>query len=243
MSGIKPPKAWLEILQDARKVTVMTGAGMSAESGIATFRDPQSGLWARYRPEELASPEAFVAQPGRVWQWYQWRRKQIRASQPHAGHHALAELVSRNGWSLITQNVDGLHQRTGLEPIEFHGNIWREYCHECGQAHDEAPWPGETPATCQCGGLFRPAVVWFGESIPSAALDKSIMACDCEVFLLIGTSSLVYPAAALSAEAARDGAQVLVMNPEQTPAVAAAHWQTRASEGLVALRQALVDSA
>lgn len=243
MSGIKTPKDWLDALQGTRKVTVMTGAGMSAESGIATFRDPQSGLWARFRPEELASPEAFEANPERVWQWYQWRREQIRASQPHAGHLALAELVSRKGWSLITQNVDGLHQRTGLKPIEFHGNIWREHCHLCGQDHSEAPWPGESPATCECGGQFRPSVVWFSETIPPASLQASIEACDCDAFLLIGTSSLVYPAAGLSSEAARRGARVLVMNPEQTPAPATSHWQVKASGGLAELAQALADSA
>jgi NAD-dependent deacetylase len=207
-------------LRRARHVAVLTGSGVSAESGIPTFREPQGGLWARYRPEDLAAPEAFERDPDLVWQWYQWRRSLIRAARPNPGHLALAaleRLVPR--MSLVTQNVDGLHQQAGSRGvIEFHGNIHRNRCSvehtPVAIAEPELPRAPRCPA---CGARVRPDVVWFGEAVPRAALASATFAAnDCDVYMAIGTSGVVQPAAALFMLARDRGALVLEINPQET---------------------------
>lgn len=207
-------------LAAARHVCVLTGAGISAESGIPTFRDALTGLWASFRPEELATPEAFERDPGFVWKWYEWRRELIRQAQPNAGHRALAELARRGPrLTLVTQNVDGLHQRAGSEEvIEYHGNILRDRCvveQVTSERSREAG--GELPRCASCGGLLRPDVVWFGEMIPRAAmLQAEAAAAGCDLFLSVGTSSLVYPAASLAEVALARGVPVIEINPNPT---------------------------
>lgn len=212
------PDALVAALRDARHVCVLTGAGVSAESGVPTFRDAQDGLWADYDPQDLATPEAFLADPALIWRWYRWRRGLVAEAEPNPGHHAimkLAELVPR--LTLITQNVDNLHQRAGSTGIiEFHGNLFEDRCFADGTlaVGDDAL---DVPTCPDCGGNLRPGVVWFGEAIPEQALNESCAAAsDCDVFLSVGTSSLVYPAAGL-AELAREGhALVAEINPNQT---------------------------
>jgi NAD-dependent deacetylase len=200
---------------------VLTGAGVSAESGVPTFRDTQTGLWASYRPEDLATPEAFAHDPEMVWRWYAWRRELLANVQPNPGHSALAQLQDRlSGFTLITQNVDGLHQRAGSRNvIEYHGNITRTIC-------SAKPCPGlwevgderEPPACPLCGELLRPDVVWFGEAIPAAAMQDSAKAvASCDLFLSVGTSAVVYPAAGMAAQAAAAGAVTAEINLEATP--------------------------
>lgn len=211
-------------LRQARHVTVLTGAGMSAESGIPTFRDAQTGIWERYRPEELATPEAFAANPGRVWQWYEERRKAVRAASPHAGHQALvilAELVP--GLSLVTQNVDGLHQLAGSRNVtELHGNILRSKCHISGRPIS-AEWLADSsqippPSPYVNRGYARPDVVWFGEMLPQEALEAAMEAAAlCDFCLSVGTTSLVQPAASLPLMALEHGASLVEINPQETP--------------------------
>ena len=212
------PHALTAALRDARHVCVLTGAGVSAESGVPTFREAQDGLWAKYRPEELATPEAFLADPVLVWRWYRWRRDMVADARPNAGHLALArlaDLVPR--LTLVTQNVDNLHQRAGNRGvIEFHGNIFADRCFNDGslQVADEGT---AAPVCPDCGGHLRPGVVWFGEAIPEDALDRSCAAAaDCDVFLSVGTSSLVYPAAGLADVAQQNGAVTVEVNPNPT---------------------------
>jgi len=207
-------------LRDAARVVFFTGAGVSAESGIPTFRDAQTGLWARYRPEELASPEGFRADPRIVWEWYAWRREKCLAAAPNPAHRAIAELERRlPGVTLITQNVDGLHQRAGSPvPLELHGNLHRLKCFRCEA--DGGDWPETLDSLphCACGGLLRPAVVWFGENLPAEVLARADEASlQAELFFSIGTSSLVYPAADLPFLAKRRGAFVVEINPQPTP--------------------------
>lgn len=216
------------ILHEARHICVLTGAGISAESGIPTFRDAQQGLWADYDPMQLATPEGFEQDPELVWGWYESRREQVSRSQPNPGHHALVELVRLvPRLTLVTQNVDGLHQLAGSEGvIEYHGNILRDRCtREQLPSERRADTGGETlPRCARCGALLRPDVVWFGEMIPSAALLASeAAAADCDVFLSVGTSSLVYPAAALATSAVLAGARVIEVNPNPTDLTARAH--------------------
>jgi NAD-dependent deacetylase len=201
-------------LRSARHVAVLTGAGVSAESGIPTFRDAQTGLWARYSPEELATPAAFRRNPQLVWEWYAWRRELVARAAPNPGHYALAELERLAPLvTLITQNVDGLHQRAGsAAPIELHGNIGRVICSAEGVA--VAAWGDELPPRCpRCGAYLRPDVVWFGELLPAAALAAAVRAAgDCDLFLSVGTSGMVEPAASLPQVALRAGATVAVIN-------------------------------
>jgi NAD-dependent deacetylase len=210
-----------EALRGARHVCVLTGAGISAESGIPTFRDALTGLWSKFRPEELATPEAFDRDPETVWSWYEWRRELIRNVQPNAGHFALAELVLRvPRLTLVTQNVDGLHQRAGSpDVLEYHGNILRDRCtleRVVADRSEDAPRTG-LPRCAACGGLLRPDVVWFGEAIPSGPMMLAAAAAeDCDVFLSIGTSALVYPAAGLAEVALRRRATVIEVNPNST---------------------------
>ena len=205
-------------LRDARHVCVLTGAGISAESGVPTFRDAQTGLWAKFDPHELATPEAFFQDPALVWRWYRWRRDLVARAEPNPGHLALASLagiVPR--LTLVTQNVDGLHQRAGSKDvIEFHGNLFEDRCSVENCIVDGGS-DSEVPKCPACGGHVRPGVVWFGESIPERALNESFAAAaDCDVFLSVGTSSLVYPAAGLAELAGEADAIVAEINPQPT---------------------------
>ena len=197
---------------------VLTGAGVSAESGVPTFREAQTGLWEKYDPMELATPEAFERDPELVWRWYRWRRDLVSKAAPNAGHRALAEMQSFvPRLTLVTQNVDGLHQRAGSrDVIEFHGNIFAERCFADGRI--VATETAEGLPTCpDCGAYLRPGVVWFGEAIPEEALHASFAAAaDCDVFMSVGTSSLVYPAAGLAGIAREAGAVTIEVNPSPT---------------------------
>jgi len=214
-----------DVLAGARSIVVLTGAGISAESGIPTFRDAMTGLWARFRPEDLATPEAFRRDPRTVWEWYAWRRARVAEARPNAGHLALARLerVTQDrgaSFLLVTQNVDGLHAVAGSRRlVELHGNIRRVKCFASG--HPAETWPGDgpvPPACAHCGSALRPDVVWFGEALPSAALEAAgEAALRCDVFLSVGTSGLVEPAASLPFTALAAGAQVIEVNPDATP--------------------------
>lgn len=203
----------------ADHIAVLTGAGISAESGIPTFRGA-GGLWRNFRPEDLATPEAFARDPGLVWEWYDWRRGRIAAAQPNAGHLAIARLAGRKRVTLVTQNVDGLHSRAGSKDvIEFHGNIWRTRCLQCRRVtvDERVPLP-ELPPRCACGGLVRPDVVWFGEMIPPHLLEAAFAAVEvCDLLLVVGTSMIVYPAASLAEVALMKGTPVIEVNVERTP--------------------------
>lgn len=220
-------------LSRAASVCVLTGAGMSAESGIPTFRDALSGLWSRFDPARLASVEGFRADPGLVWDWYAERRAGVRAAQPNAGHLALARYAARRPGvlTLVTQNVDDLHQRAGLaDTIRLHGDILQDrWLEPCGRACDPAQAsPGRPPRCAQCGGLVRPGVVWFGEMLPASALAAAEHAARaCEVMLVVGTSGAVWPAAGLAAAARRAGAHVAIVNPSASEIDAEAHVRLR----------------
>lgn len=211
----------VELLQSKPATLVVTGAGVSAESGIPTFRDAMSGMWARYRPEELATPEGFRRDPALVWEWYEWRREMVSSAQPNPGHHALARLQHLNPTTrLVTQNVDGLHQRAGSNSVtELHGNLFSNRCLDDGEAVDENSWrPGKPPRCPRCGGPVRPGVVWFGEMLPADAIEGAQRAAaQCDLFFSIGTSSVVYPAAQLAQIASDSGAVIVEINPDPTP--------------------------
>ncbi|MBI3406520.1 MAG: NAD-dependent deacylase [Acidobacteria bacterium] len=208
-----------EWLAAAERVAVLTGAGISAESGLPTFRGP-NGLWRNHRPETLATPQAFHRDPKLVWEWYDWRRTVHAKCEPNAGHHALAELEARkSAFTLITQNVDSLHERAGSRRVvHLHGRLWRVRCLNCGKEEENREVPlKQIPPLCDCSGMLRPDVVWFGESLPKSALEESIDAArHAEIFLVVGTSSVVYPAAALPKYALDKGACVIEINPEPT---------------------------
>jgi NAD-dependent deacetylase len=218
-------------------VCVLTGAGISAESGVPTFRDAQTGLWAKFSPEELATPQAFASDPARIWQWYEWRRELVRQAQPNAGHRALAELATQvAGFTLVTQNVDGLHQRAGSPGvIEYHGNLMRDRCAAEGIAAERAPLSiSGLPECARCGELLRPDVVWFGEPIPrEALLQADAAAADCDVFMSIGTAAVVYPAAGLAQRALQAGATLLEINTEATDLSPLAHVTLRGPSGVL----------
>jgi NAD-dependent deacetylase len=214
------PAALRRIMRRAKNVVVITGAGVSAESGVPTFRDAQTGLWASYDPAELATPEAFQRNPRLVWEWYAWRRELIADCQPNPAHFALARLEQHvPNFTLITQNVDGFHHLAGSKHIlELHGNLGRTKCflHE----HLVLRWDdGEIPPTCpHCGSLCRPDVVWFGENLPYDKLMAAWEAVEhADVTLSIGTSSVVYPAAQLPLATLQAGGIVVEINPTATP--------------------------
>ncbi len=201
-------------------VVVLTGAGVSAESGVPTFRGPE-GLWRTFRPEDLATPEAFARDPVLVWEWYDWRRQRIANCRPNPAHRVLAEMeAALPDFTLITQNVDGLHQAAGSRRVlELHGNIWRVRCTRCGRVGEDrrVPLP-EIPPRCACGGLLRPDVVWFGEPLPPAVLEEAWeAAARCRWMLVVGTSALVQPAASLPVVARRSGARLIEVNVSDTP--------------------------
>lgn len=233
--GIELPPGAVESLRRSRHVLVLTGSGVSAESGVPTFREARSGLWEAFDPQQLATPEAFVRDPELVWRWYRWRRDLVSSVEPNAGHFALAaleNLVSR--LTLITQNVDGLHQKAGSgDVVEFHGNLFETRCFVEGTVSEQDD--GSPAPRCKdCGGHLRPGVVWFGESIPAAALDIAARAAsECDVFLSIGTSSLVWPAAGLAEAAASNGATLIEINIDATPMSAGSQFVIRGKSGEV----------
>jgi NAD-dependent deacetylase len=202
----------------ARRVVVSTGAGMSAESGVATFRDPETGLWTRFNPAELATPQAFARDPLAVWAWYRERRRQLTEVRPHAGHFILADWQERLDLTVITQNVDGLHSRAGSRRVvELHGRLDVARCPSCGEEKRGLIDLGPDPRCELCGARLRPGVVWFGESLPQAALGAAFeCARACEVMLIIGTSSVVEPAASLADAAREAGATLVEINPHET---------------------------
>jgi NAD-dependent deacetylase len=215
------PLTLIKILRNTPHIVVLTGAGVSAESGIPTFREAQTGLWAQYNPEDLATPSAFRQNPKLVWEWYAWRRTLIQKAAPNPGHFALASMENlAEAFTLITQNVDGMHQRAGSQNvIELHGNILRTRCTSEGTVFEELPMPSTLPPICrQCGSLLRPDVVWFGEQLPEIALGQASRAAQgAAVFFSIGTSAFVHPAASLPIYAAEAGALVVEINPNPTP--------------------------
>jgi len=244
------PAGLISALRNAKKTLVLTGAGMSAESGVPTFRDAQSGLWAKFRPEELATPEAFAQNPQLVWDWYEERRRNIAGVSPHAGHHALVEMERYvESLLVVTQNVDGLHQMAGsCEVIELHGNIMHSICSRTGKRIDSG-WihsnPGQPPVSPHHPqGLARPAVIWFGEQLPAGAMDQATAAAlECDVCFSIGTSTLVQPAASLPFVALNAGAVVIEINPIPTSLSPGANFslQATAAEALTAITAKLAD--
>lgn len=235
-------------LRQAQRVTALTGAGVSQESGLRTFRDAQDGLWAQYRPEDLATPQAFQRNPKLVWDWYAWRREKVSQAKPNQAHYALAAMARFVPlFTLITQNVDGLHQAAGSPSvIELHGNIRRVCCSVCGQVH--AHWHQdqvEVPRCTICNGLLRPDVVWFGENLPQAELNSAFEAAQrCELFFSIGTSGIVQPAASLAYLAQQQGARIVEINAEATPLTPFADFsfQGKAGDILPALVKATFQS-
>ena len=231
---LRQVRAWL---QQARQVTVLTGAGVSAESGVPTFRDVQTGIWAQFDPQEMASEPGFRAHPQRVWQWYAHRRNLVSAVQPNAAHRALAQFACHHPGKLqlVTQNVDGLHQRAGSpEVIALHGDLlanqWLDAV--CPQCDLEAAVQrgGEPPSCPTCGNPVRPGVVWFGEHLPAAALAQAEAAVQtCDLMLVVGTSGVVYPAAGLVFQAHQHGARVVVVSPDATELVRLADACVRAT--------------
>ncbi|MBO4206814.1 SIR2 family NAD-dependent protein deacylase [Micromonospora echinofusca] len=220
-------------LGDAHRVVVFTGAGISAESGVPTFRDDLTGLWARFDAAQLATPEAFHADPDLVWGWYEWRRARVRRATPNPGHRAITTIVDRApAGTVVTQNVDDLHERAGTRaPIHLHGSLFAPRC--VAAAGHPATFPDlpegavtelaeggriPPPRCVSCAALVRPGVVWFGEALPEAALTAAVeAAATCDVLLTVGTSGVVYPAAEVPRIAARAGATVIQVNPEPTP--------------------------
>lgn len=218
------PRGLVEALRQAERVTVLTGAGVSAESGVPTFRDAQTGFWAQFNPQELATPDAFRQNPKLVWEWYTWRRELIGAAAPNPAHEALAKMEHKiPRFTLVTQNIDDLHRIAGSQRvIELHGNIQRSKCLEEEVVVAEWAETEEVPPRCpRCDGLLRPDVVWFGEALPGEALAEAVQATrNCDLFFTIGTSALVHPAAALPYEAVEQGAVTVEINPDSTPVTA-----------------------
>ena len=228
-------KTLLDRLANARLVVAFTGAGMSAESGVATFR-AKDGLWSKFKPEELANVEAFLANPQMVWEWYQARRDVILKAEPNPGHRALAEMEKLVPQvSVITQNIDGLHTAAGsTEVIELHGNIRRNFCQRCRRRYDdEALLVAGEVQECECGGKIRPDVVWFGEMLPTEAIELAERrSTDANVFFSIGTSAVVYPAAGFPILAREMGAYMVEINPEETPLSPYMHETIRMPSGV-----------
>lgn len=213
----------------ATSVVVLTGAGMSAESGIPTFRDTQNSLWSQFDPEDLATARAYQNDKALVWGWYVWRMAMVRAAQPNRGHEDLAELAAiKPGLSIITQNVDDLHERAGSkEVVHLHGSLFASRCFACGRAHEEVHIPPDAaekpslhlmpPCCSHCGGYVRPGVVWFGERLPQLAWrEAERLVAGCDLLVAIGTSGLVFPAASLPGVAKQRGAKVVEINPAGT---------------------------
>ncbi len=207
-------------LQESGSVVVLTGAGISAESGVPTFRG-EGGLWRQYRAEELATPEVFARDPKLVWEWYDWRRGIVAGTRPNLGHIALAELERQvSDFTLVTQNVDGLHDMAGsAHPLKLHGDIWELRCTQCSHRETNRDVPlQEIPPRCQCGALLRPNIVWFGEALPAGVIEAAWSRSEqADLFLVVGTSALVQPAASLPLAAKSKGAHLVEINLELTP--------------------------
>ena len=237
------------------RIAFLTGAGMSAESGVPTFRDALTGLWARFDPERLATEAAFRDDPALVWGWYRWRAALVSRAQPNDGHLGIAHLQDRHQVRVVTQNVDDLHERAGSQDaVHLHGSLFASRCIGCGLRADPEPivqrmeavpvgGGSEAPPRCAgCGDAIRPGVVWFGEALPEAAWNAAIEAiADCELLVVVGTSGLVHPAAALPAHAREMGRRVLEINPTETPIAEVAHasWREPAGAGIARLERML----
>ncbi len=231
------------LLRNHDRLVVLTGAGMSAESGIPTFRQAPRGLWEKYSPEHLATPQAWEADPALVWGWYLCRMAQVRDAAPNAGHLALATAATSRPIRIVTQNVDDLHERAGsTDVLHLHGGLFAHRCFGCARTHDEVAIPDaadtpmrvEPPRCAHCDERIRPGVVWFGEPLPEAALAQARAAATaCELMLVIGTSGLVHPAAGLPSIARAAGATVVEINPLETELSAIAHLCVRANAATV----------
>jgi NAD-dependent deacetylase len=245
LAEVRLPEALGRRVAAAERLVVFTGAGVSAESGLGTFRGA-GGLWERFRPEDLATPEAFERDPTLVWRWYAERFAAMRRAEPNPAHFAIAGLAARfPSLVVVTQNIDRLHQRAGsTDVIELHGTAWESHCARCGRgaATAELPAAEPPPPRCACGGRFRPSVVWFGESLPRADFERATEAAsDADLFLVVGTSATVWPAAGLIEVAVGAGALVIEVNREATPLTPLAdlHLPGAAGEVLPALRAEL----
>ena len=229
------PAELISTLRGTTKLVALTGAGVSQESGLRTFRDAQTGLWAQYKPEDLASPQAFRRDPKLIWDWYAWRREAVKGVRPNAGHYALVEIETHiPEFTLITQNVDGLHRMAGSKNVlELHGNIQRVRCSECYTFAET--WGDDTESVPQCSvcsGLLRPDVVWFGEALPRNQLEAAVEAARrCDVFFSIGTSGVVQPAASLAHAARNRGAVVVEVNAEPTLLTSKANYAFHGKSG------------
>ncbi len=218
MAEEDPKSEVVKVVRAAKRIAVLTGAGVSAESGIPTFR-ANGGFWMQYRVEDLATPQGFRRDPKFVWQWYEDRRRGIAAAVPNAGHYALASMERRaEEFTLITQNVDGLHDVAGSRNVvKLHGDIWSVRCLQCGEEREERAELDDLPPRCACGGMLRPGVVWFGEILPDGVMERAEAAVRrADVFVVAGTSAQVYPAAGLIPLALDRGARVVEVNPEAT---------------------------
>ncbi|SFM27717.1 NAD-dependent deacylase [Variovorax sp. OV329] len=251
--SIDVPAPLLEALRSARRIVAFTGAGMSAESGIPTFRDRGTGLWSRFDPQTLATPEAFMRDPEMVWAWYEWRRRKVAHARPNAGHEALAQLAAApqvERLSIVTQNVDNLHERAGsASVVHLHGSIFSPRCFDCSAPFtlqsvgdfdpQQPPVERLAPPRCpHCGGPIRPGVVWFGEMLPEQAWTEALqLAAEADLMLVIGTSGLVQPAASLPAATRAEGGRVAVINPDPDAHAHASdlYWPVTAATGLPAL--------
>jgi NAD-dependent deacetylase len=234
-STIEIPPELISLLRGTSNLVALTGAGVSQESGLRTFRDAQTGLWAQYKPEELASPQAFARDPKLIWDWYAWRREAVKGVRPNPGHYALVEMETQAPqFTLITQNVDGLHRMAGNQHVlELHGNIQRVRCADCYTVTET--WEEDidsVPRCKECGGLLRPDVVWFGEALPRDQLEAAVEAArSCDVFFSIGTSGVVQPAASLAFAAHNRGALVVEVNAEPTPLTSKANFALHGRSG------------
>ena len=219
----------LASLAGRARIVVLAGAGLSAASGVPTFRDELTGMWARFKAEDLATEEAFRRDSQTVWRWYAARRANVRAVSANAGHHALTRWQKAGDVTIITQNVDGLQQSAGGDAIEFHGNLFTDLCLDEHRVLGIDEQTDGVPPTCvHCGSPVRPGVVWFGETIPTSAMQQASVAVDtCEVFISVGTSSLVHPAAGFAETALRRGARLIEINPTPTPLSSLADWSLR----------------
>jgi NAD-dependent deacetylase len=246
MNGMNGEIEAAKLLRSAKCVTVLTGAGVSKESGIPTFRDALTGLWAQYDPEKLATAQGFLENPALVWQWYDGRRQLLAQVKPNAGHFALVELEKMVGrLTIITQNVDGLHRLAGSSSIcELHGNIANIKCFDANHPASDIPFGLKEPPTCFCGSKLRPDVVWFGELLPEFQLAQAVQAAGkTDLMLVIGTSGLVYPAASLPYLASQHGARIIEINPEKTPITPITHLflQGPSAQILPAIVSALIE--
>ncbi|GJG95724.1 NAD-dependent deacylase [Cupriavidus pauculus] len=230
-AALEQARNWIDAAQN---IFVLTGAGISAESGVPTFRDALTGLWARFDPEELATEEAYRRHPTLVWQWYEHRRELVAAAKPNPAHYALTALARQKSLTLVTQNIDGLHQQAGSEHVvELHGNLFaNKWLDGCGRCDTAPAVPGEPPHCSLCGAMMRPGVVWFGEDLPRVARFRADHAAQsCDLCLVVGTSGLVYPAAALPGLAKEHGARVIVVNPQPSALDATADLMVPAAAG------------